>query len=59
MIYLVWSMRYGRNATSNPWGSTGLEWKSSSPPPKDNFDVPPVVTEDPYTYSHEEVEQLG
>ena len=59
MIYLVWSMRYGRNATANPWGSTGLEWKTSSPPPKDNFDAPPVVTEDPYTYSHEEVEQLG
>ena len=59
MIYLVWSMRYGRNATANPWGSTGLEWKTSSPPPTDNFEVPPVVTEDPYTYSHEEVETVG
>jgi cytochrome c oxidase subunit I len=59
MIYLVWSMRYGRNATANPWGSTGLEWKTSSPPPTDNFEVPPVVTEDPYTYSPEEVETVG
>jgi len=59
MIYLVWSMRYGRNAPPNPWGSTGLEWKSSSPPPTDNFEEPPVVTEDPYTYSHEEVETFG
>jgi cytochrome c oxidase subunit I len=59
MIYLVWSMRYGKNAPANPWGSTGLEWKTSSPPPTDNFEEPPVVTEDPYTYSHEEVETLG
>jgi cytochrome c oxidase subunit I len=59
MIYLVWSMRYGRNAPDNPWGSTGLEWKTTSPPPPDNFAVPPVVDEDPYVYSHEEVEILG
>ena len=59
MIYLVWSMRYGRNATANPWGSTGLEWKTTSPPPTDNFETPPVVTEDPYKYSPEEVETVG
>jgi cytochrome c oxidase subunit 1 len=59
MIYLIWSMRYGKNAPANPWGSTGLEWKTSSPPPTDNFEEPPVVTEDPYTYSHEEVETVG
>ena len=59
MIYLAWSMRYGRNAPDNPWGSTGLEWKTTSPPPTENFAVPPVVTEDPYVYSHEEVEIFG
>jgi cytochrome c oxidase subunit 1 len=59
MIYLIWSMRYGRNAPANPWGSTGLEWKTSSPPPPDNFEEPPVVTEDPYLYSREEVETVG
>ncbi len=59
MIYLIWSMRYGKNAPANPWGSTGFEWKTSSPPPTDNFEEPPVVTEDPYTYSHEEVETVG
>jgi cytochrome c oxidase subunit I len=59
MIYLTWSMRYGRNAPDNPWGSTGLEWKTTSPPPPDNFAVAPVVTEDPYVYSHEEVEIFG
>jgi cytochrome c oxidase subunit 1 len=59
LIYMVWSMRYGKNAPANPWGSTGLEWKTTSPPPTDNFETPPVVTEDPYIYSHEEVEVLG
>jgi cytochrome c oxidase subunit 1 len=59
MIYFVWSMRYGRNAPDNPWGSTGLEWKTTSPPPPDNFKEAPVVTEDPYLYSREEVEIIG
>ncbi len=59
MIYLAWSMRYGRNAPPNPWGSTGLEWQTPSPPPTENFKEPPIVTEDPYIYSHEEVEILG
>jgi cytochrome c oxidase subunit I len=59
MIYLIWSMRYGRNAPDNPWGSTGLEWKTSSPPPTENFKQMPVVTEDPYHYSSEEVEIFG
>ena len=27
LIYLFWSMRYGKSAPSNPWGATGLEWR--------------------------------
>jgi heme/copper-type cytochrome/quinol oxidase subunit 1 len=27
MIYLIWSLRYGKVAGSNPWGATGLEWR--------------------------------
>ena len=59
MIYLVWSMRYGKNATANPWGSTGLEWQTTSPPPTENFLETPVVREDPYHYSLEDVEVIG
>ena len=33
MIYLMWSLRYGRSAGSNPWGAVGLEWTTTSPPP--------------------------
>jgi len=48
--YLLWSLKFGQRATGNPWQATGLEWKTSSPPPKHNFEAPPVVTEDPYNY---------
>ncbi|MDB5292273.1 MAG: ctaD [Phycisphaerales bacterium] len=50
MFYLLWSLRYGRLAGPNPWRATGLEWQTPSPPPKDNFEKTPVVTEEPYAY---------
>jgi cytochrome c oxidase subunit 1 len=50
MIYLVWSMRYGPRAGANPWGAAGLEWRTISPPPTDNFPVTPVVEGPPYRY---------
>jgi len=50
MAYLMWSLRYGRLAGSNPWGATGLEWTTTSPPPTENFAVTPVVTDDAYAY---------
>ncbi|NJN18894.1 MAG: cytochrome c oxidase subunit I [Oscillochloris sp.] len=48
--YLFWSLRYGEKAPSNPYDATGLEWQTTSPPPKDNFVRKPVVTSDPYNY---------
>jgi cytochrome c oxidase subunit 1 len=59
MIYFIWSLRYGAVAGANPWGATGLEWKTPSPPSKHNFDEQPVVTCEAYDYStvvNEEVE---
>ncbi len=32
----------------NPWGGTTLEWTVPSPPPLENFDVIPTVTNGPY-----------
>ena len=37
-------------AEDNPWGATTLEWQCQSPPIHENFEVTPVVTEDPYQY---------
>jgi cytochrome c oxidase subunit 1 len=54
LIYLIWSMRYGPVAEPNPWGATGLEWKTPSPPPTENFAEIPVVAEEAYAYAPEE-----
>jgi cytochrome c oxidase subunit 1 len=50
LVYLIWSMRYGPIAGPNPWGATGLEWTMASPPPTENFEETPVVTEEAYAY---------
>jgi cytochrome c oxidase subunit 1 len=59
LIYFMWSLRYGQVAGPNPWGATGLEWKTSSPPPVHNFDEPPVVVHDAYDYAALEEEKVG
>jgi cytochrome c oxidase subunit 1 len=51
MFYLGWSLFYGKRAGANPWQATGLEWQTPSPPPKDNFETTPVVTQEPYAYT--------
>lgn len=50
LAYLVWSLRYGAVAASNPWRATGLEWQTPSPPPTFNFPEPPIVTAPAYDY---------
>jgi cytochrome c oxidase subunit I len=55
MVYLGWSMRYGKKAPNNPWAAQGLEWQTASPPSTANFDTPPVVPAEPYHYAASEV----
>ena len=55
-IYFIWSMRYGKDASANPWGAIGLEWETNSPPPVTNFDKPPVVTWGAYEYHESRVQ---
>ncbi|NTW04041.1 MAG: cytochrome c oxidase subunit I, partial [Oscillochloris sp.] len=57
IIYLVFSLRYGRLAGNNPWDATGLEWTIASPPPTHNFDQTPVVTEEAYSYPSDAAER--
>jgi cytochrome c oxidase subunit 1 len=54
IAYFLWSLKWGKVASANPWGAKGLEWETSSPPPTYNFDVMPVVTGPAYAYSGKE-----
>ncbi len=47
-VYLIHSLFRGRPAPANPWGANTLEWRTSSPPPHDNFASPPGDQGDPY-----------
>jgi len=47
-------MRYGPSAGANPWDARGLEWATASPPPTDNFDHKPRVSQPAYAYDEEE-----
>lgn len=55
LVYLTWSLLKGKPAGANPWGATGLEWQTSSPPPKHNFTQIPEVTEPPYAYRRQDL----
>jgi cytochrome c oxidase subunit I len=57
LAYLTWSLFYGKRASANPWGATGLEWQTSSPPRTENFVVTPTVIETPYNYPPPEAVQ--
>lgn len=58
LIYLGWSLMFGKAAGDNPWEATGLEWQTSSPPPKHNFHETPRVEAGPYHY-HPEMQPPG
>ncbi len=53
LIYFIWSAKYGKVAGPNPWGATGLEWTTQSPPLTENFTKTPVVTEEAYDYARQ------
>ena len=50
LAYFTWSLFRGPRAGDNPWGATGLEWRTASPPPKENFARTPIVTGPAYDY---------
>jgi cytochrome c oxidase subunit I len=53
VVYLLHSLVYGKKAGDNPWMHPGLEWRTSSPPPTENFEKTPVVTWEAYEFGEE------
>lgn len=49
----IHSWRKGVPSGPNPWHANSLEWQVPTPPPLENFDVLPVITEDPYNFGKE------
>jgi len=50
IINLFSSLKRGTKAPSDPWGGKTLEWTIPSPPPVENFEEIPVITNGPYHY---------
>ena len=53
VIYLTYSIFFGEKASANPYMHPGLEWRTSSPPPTENFETMPVVTWEAYEFGEE------
>ena len=49
MVYLLWSLRYGRIAGAEPVGRRRPRVETPSPPPTENFAETPIVTGTPTT----------
>jgi cytochrome c oxidase subunit 1 len=50
LLYMTWSLKYGKIAGSNPWQATGLEWQIQSPPLTENFIETPIMDHEAYDY---------
>ena len=53
LIYFTYSIFFGEKAPANPWLLPGLEWRTSSPPPTENFVETPIVTWEAYEFGEE------
>ncbi|MEZ5288989.1 MAG: cytochrome c oxidase subunit I [Vicinamibacterales bacterium] len=57
VIYFLYSIKKGAVAGNNPWGASGLEWRTQSPPLTENFvDVPTDIPE-AYEYTPQVVRE--
>ena len=53
LIYFTYSLFRGEATGSNPWLLPGLEWRTTSPPPTENFEETPIVTWEAYEFGEE------
>ncbi len=59
LVNLAWGAFFGKKAPSNPYNSLSLEWMTPSPPPHDNFETIPTVTDWTYGYGAPEGSKGG
>ncbi|HEY2535973.1 MAG TPA: cbb3-type cytochrome c oxidase subunit I [Solirubrobacteraceae bacterium] len=60
MLNVLVSLRHRRPAGDNPWDAHTLEWATSSPPPRHNFDaLPPIRSYAPLLDLREALEEAG
>ncbi len=53
LVYFTYSIFWGEKAPANPWLLPGLEWRTSSPPPTENFHETPIVYWEAYDFTEE------
>jgi cytochrome c oxidase subunit 1 len=53
LIYFTHSIFFGKKAPANPWLLPGLEWRTPSPPPTENFEETPIVYWEAYDFTEE------
>ena len=57
---IIWTLKRGAIAPTNPWGSATLEWATESPPVEHNFNrIPTVHTREPLWLEPEPVEDAA
>ncbi len=57
VLYFLYSLKYGEVAGNNPWGASGLEWRSQSPPITENFLEVPTDIPEAYEYTPQVVKE--
>jgi cytochrome c oxidase subunit I len=55
-VNFVRGLYAGKPAPANPWRGLTLEWRTASPPPTENFEEVPVITDWPYGYPKRKTE---
>ena len=50
LIHILWAWFAGPKVQENPWQAKTLEWQTSSPPPRNNFEELPIVVAGFYSY---------